>query len=78
MYQLFFPSQGASLKVSRGVSADTAELSDKALRSSKGGWETWVFKEKHTGFSKNHTAQGSVIKAKYIINTGQQLEVSMH
>lgn len=60
------------------MSTDTAELGDMAVRSSKGGWETWVFKEKHTGFSKNHSAQGSVIKAKYRINTGQQLEVSMH
>lgn len=46
--------------------------------AAKEGWEMWFFKEKHTGLSKNHTAQGSVIKTKYRINTGQQLEVSMH
>ena len=60
------------------MSADIAELSDVAVCSSKGGWEIWFFKEKHTGFSKNHTTQGTVIKTKYRINTGRQLEVSMH
>ena len=59
-------------------SADMAELSDMAFCSSKEGWEMWFFKEKHSGFSKNHTAQGSVIKTKYRINTGRQLEVSTH
>ena len=59
------------------MSTDIAELSDMAICSSKGGWEIWFFKEKYTGFSKNNTTQRSVIKTKYRINTGRQLEVSM-
>lgn len=41
-----------------------ARTSDMATCSSKGCWKMCFFKEKHKGFSKNDTVQGSVTKNK--------------
>lgn len=38
----------------------------------------WFLKEEHSGFSKNHNAQGSVTRTKCRMNTGRLLEVSTH